>query len=114
MEMRCVRLFTHEGMTHDGQRIHDWLFRLAQSLGIPGGSVFRASAGYGRHGLHEDVFFELAGDLPETVEFVARTDQVTELLRRVGGAGLRLRYVIHDVDTGLTCDPGGAGDQGKD
>lgn len=100
--MLCVRFFVREGMRHGGKPIHDWMFDLAQSLGIAGGSAFRASAGYGRHGLHEDTFFELAGTLPETIEFFGEDDKIHALIRHVGEAGLSLVYVSHPVTVGKT------------
>lgn len=102
MTTLCIRFFVQEGMRHEGEAIHEWLFRHGRELGIPGGTAFRASAGYGRHGLHEDTFFELAGRLPETVEFFADEGLVQALLARVGQAGLKLVYVLHPVTTGVT------------
>lgn len=102
MAMLCVRFFAREGTRHDGKLLHDWLFDQAKALGIQGGSAFRASAGYGRHGLHEDVFFELAGTLPETIEFFCDADKIRALIARVGEAGLKLVYVTHPVDVGTT------------
>ncbi len=86
----------------DGRPIHEWLFEQAQALSIPGGTAFRASAGYGRHGLHEDSFFELAGSLPEVVEFFADEVKIGGLIERVGGAGLNLVYMTYVVSTGVT------------
>lgn len=102
MQTLHIRFFVQEGMRHDHRAIHDWLFETARELGIPGGTAFRAAAGYGRHGPHEDHFFELAGKLPETVEFFAATDKIAALIERVGGAGLRLVYVTHPVHSGVT------------
>ncbi len=98
----CVQFFVREGARHDGRPMHDWLFDLARAEGIAGGSVFRASAGYGRHGLVEDSFFELAGRLPETVEFFAEADRIEALLARVAESGLRLVYVTYPVRCGVT------------
>jgi hypothetical protein len=102
MTMLCVQFFVQEGMRHAGHPIHEWLFGEAKALGIPGGTTFRASAGYGRHGLHEDSFFELAGKLPENVSFFADEVRVRALLARVGEAGLRLVYVTYPVSAGVT------------
>ncbi len=102
MDKLCIRLFVQEGMKHAHQPIHEWLFDQARALGIPGGTAFRAAAGYGRHGVHEDSFFELAGKLPETVEFVADAARIQALVERVGEAGLKLVYVTHTVDMGVT------------
>lgn len=102
MQNVCVRFFVQEGMRHAHQPIHEWLFGEAKALGIAGGTAFRASAGFGRHGLHEDHFFELAGRLPETLEFFADAERIEALIRRVGAAGLRLVYVTHPVNAGVT------------
>ena len=102
MEQLLLRIYVREGMRHDGKRIHDWLFEQAQASGITGGTVFRASAGDGRHGLHEDSFFELAGALPETIEFLAAPERIEALLTRVGAAGLRLVYTTMAVRTSVT------------
>lgn len=102
MQTLCVRFFVLEGMKHEHQPIHEWLFEQARELGIAGGTVFRAAAGYGRHGLHEDSFFELAGRLPETVEFFAESAHIDALVARVGVAGLKLVYVTHPVTAGMT------------
>ncbi len=102
MSLLCVRFYTQEGMQHNGRPMHEWLFDTAKSLGIPGGTAFRASAGYGRHGLHEDSFFELAGSLPEAVEFLATEESAQDLLDQVGAAGLRLVYMSYPVNSGVT------------
>ncbi|MCU0842967.1 MAG: DUF190 domain-containing protein [Thiobacillaceae bacterium] len=99
---QCVQFFVREGARQGGRPIHDWLFDLAKAEGIPGGSVFRASAGYGRHGLVEDSFFELAGKLPETVEFFGEQEKIDRLLRHVAQAGLKLIYVTYPVNCGVT------------
>ena len=100
----CIRFFVQEGMRHAHRPIHEWLFDEARALGIAGGTAYRASAGYGRHGLHEDHFFELAGRLPETLEFFADADRIAALIQRIGDAGLHLLYVSHPVETGFTGD----------
>jgi PII-like signaling protein len=102
MTAMCLRFFVQEGMRHDGEPIHEWLFQAAHGVGIGGGTTFRASAGYGRHGLVEDTFFEQAGQLPETVEFHADEGPARALVARVGQAGLKLVYVMHPVTTGVT------------
>jgi PII-like signaling protein len=102
MTTLCLRFFVQEGMRHEGEPIHEWLFRHAREVGIHGGTSFRASAGFGRHGLMEDHFFELAGKLPETVEFFADEGLIRALLARVGQAGLKLVYVLHPVTSGIT------------
>ena len=66
-----LRLYTYETRKHDGISLYEWLLENARKQGIRGGSAFRAMAGFGRHGtLHEQHFFELAGDVPVMVEFL--------------------------------------------
>ena len=65
-----LRIFVLEGQRHHGELLYDWLLRRAREMGITGGAAFREIAGYGRHDrLHEQSFFELAGDLPVEVAF---------------------------------------------
>ena len=70
-------------------------------LGVPGGSAFRAISVFGRHGrMHEESFFELAGELPVQVEFVldaALADKLLDVLRTYH---LKLFYVRHAVEAG--------------
>ncbi len=102
MQGLCVRFFVQEGMRVQGRLIHEWLFEQARGLGLGGGTAFRAHAGYGRHGLHEDSFFELAGRLPESVEFFGEPGQIQDLIARVGEAGLELAYILSPVEFGVT------------
>jgi PII-like signaling protein len=102
MTTLCVQFFVQEGMRHAGHPIHEWLFAEAKALGIAGGSAFRACAGFGRHGLHEDSFFELAGKLPENISFFADEARIQALVERVGAAGLKLVYVTYPVRVGVT------------
>jgi uncharacterized protein len=102
MQGVCLKLFVTEGVRHHGELLYEWLLEQAKKLGIPGGSVFRATAGYGRHGkLHEETFFELAGDLPVELEFVLSADQAEALLRLIKDEGLKLFYVIIPVEYGI-------------
>lgn len=102
MATMCLRLYMQEGMRHGGTPIHDWLFKTAREAGIAGGIAFRASAGFGRHGLLEDTFFELAGDLPQVVEFIAGAEQIQGVLARIEDAGLELVYITYEVNPGVT------------
>lgn len=81
-----LRFYTYENRKHGGALLYDWLLARARELGVHGGSAFRAIAGFGRHGrLHEQHFFELAGDVPVLVEFILGDDQadaLIDLLRR--------------------------------
>lgn len=103
MNSVMLRLFTEEDHKHQGRLVYEWLLETGRELGIPGGSAFRAIAGFGHHGrIHEDTFFELAGKLPVEVMFAASADQVDALLAKVSEEGLRLFYIRSAVETGTT------------
>ena len=77
-----LRLYTCENRRHGGLPTYEWLLEQARKQGIPGGSAFRAIAGFGRHGrLHEQAFFELAGEQPVLVEFIAGDEQAERFLQ---------------------------------
>lgn len=98
-----LRFFVHEGERHGHELLFEWLLNAAKHAGISGGSAFRANAGYGRHGiLHEEKFFELAGNLPVQVVFLARRDQAERLLAQVAAEGLKLVYSISETEIGVT------------
>jgi len=98
----CLKIYVTELRHHDGKLLYEWILEQAKALGIPGGSVFRAIAGYGRHGrVHEETFFELSGDLPVELEFVAAGGQIGQLLELLGREQLALFYVKFAVETGV-------------
>jgi PII-like signaling protein len=86
MEGSYLRLYVHEGARHRQALLWEWLLQQANHMGIRGGSVFRAMAGFGRHHvIHENHFFELAGSLTVEVEFIVtdeEAERLLELLRR--------------------------------
>jgi PII-like signaling protein len=93
MDGSFLRFYVHEGDRHRGKRVWEWLLEQANTLGIRGGSAFRAMAGFGRHHLlHEARFFELAGSLAVEVEFIVTDEEADKLLERVRAAGIRLFY----------------------
>lgn len=88
-----LRFYTHAHTKHDGMLLSQWLLELAKKHKLGGGSVFRAIAGFGRHGvLHQEAFFELADDLPVKVEFLLRDNEADTLLDLVREAGVELVY----------------------
>ncbi len=85
--------YCHARDKYDGMLLTEWLLSQARQHGIGGGSVFRAIAGYGRHGIvHEEQFFELADNLTVKVEFLLLETQVEPLLQRVRDADVELVY----------------------
>jgi PII-like signaling protein len=94
-----LTFYCHSRAKHDGTLLSEWLLQQARAHGIGGGSVFRAIAGYGRHGvLHEEQFFELADDLPVKIEFLLREEQAELLLQLVRQAGVDATYARSPAD----------------
>ena len=98
-----IKLYLAQTAKHDGKLLYEWLLEEAKKLGIPGGSAFRAVAGYGRHGrIHEEHFFELAGDQPVMLEFFAEAAAIDRLLAKLGEEGISLFYVRLPGAAGIT------------
>ena len=88
-----LRFYTYESRKHGGALLYEWLLQFARGHGVQGGTAFRAIAGYGRHGrLHEQHFFELAGDVPVLVEFICSNEQADALLGALSEAKVDLFY----------------------
>jgi PII-like signaling protein len=88
-----LRFYTYENRKHGGELVYEWLLEQAKRLGIHGGSAFRAIAGFGSHGrLHEQHFFELAGDVPVLVEFIVSEAEGDSLIALVRRANMHLFY----------------------
>jgi len=49
MQGSFLRFYVHEGQRYQRRLMWQWLLEQANSLGIRGGSAFRAMAGFGRH-----------------------------------------------------------------
>lgn len=101
----CVYLkfFVLEAQRIHERLVYDWLLDEAKALGLHGGSAFRAIAGYGRHGVrHETHFFELAGQLPLEVVFVASREDAQRMIDRVSAEGLSLFYYLLPATCGTT------------
>ncbi len=89
-----LKFFMTELQKHHGELLYEWLLEQAKKMGIPGGSAFRAIAGYGRHRkIHEEAFFELAGDVPIELSFYLSETQAAQLLQLVKAEKLNLFYV---------------------
>ncbi|MDR3393311.1 MAG: DUF190 domain-containing protein [Sulfuriferula sp.] len=98
----CLRIYGREGQHHQGHLLSDWLLSSARQLGVAGGTVLRASAGFGRHGLHEDTFFELGGELPVIVELILTEAQAETVLALCAEQKLHLFYTQYPVTAGVT------------
>jgi diadenosine tetraphosphate (Ap4A) HIT family hydrolase/PII-like signaling protein len=93
MQGSYLRFYVVEGQRLHGTLLWEWLLRTANKMGIRGGSAFHAMAGFGRHHrLHEDRFFELAGNLIVEVEFIVTADERQKLLDLIAAEKVRLFY----------------------
>jgi uncharacterized protein len=96
-----LRIFVLEGQLHHGEPLYDWLLRRAREMGITGGAAFREIAGYGRHErLHEQSFFELAGDLPVEVAFAMTQSDSEKFLNLLAREMLSLFYIRSPCEFG--------------
>ena len=98
-----LKFFVHENRKLHGLLAYEWLLEQAKKAGIRGGSAMRAIAGYGRQGvLHEDHFFELAGDLTVMVEFVVTEEEALRLIDMVAAEKASVFYLKIPVEFGVT------------
>ncbi|HEY1327316.1 MAG TPA: DUF190 domain-containing protein [Casimicrobiaceae bacterium] len=96
-----LRFYVHENRKHRHILLYEWLLEQAKRIGIHGGSAFRAIAGYGRHGvLHEEHFFELAGDLTVEIDFAVTEADAAALLGLIEREGIGIFYVKIPIEFG--------------
>jgi PII-like signaling protein len=97
-----LKFYVQENRRHHGILAYEWLLEEARKVGIHGGSAFRAIAGYGRHGrLHEEHFFELAGDVSVEVGFALTDDEAKGFLDHLAGEKLKLFYIKVPLEMGV-------------
>jgi PII-like signaling protein len=100
--MNNLTFYVAEKQNHAGALFYEWLLQEARELGVHGGSVFRAIAGFGRHGrLNEETFFELAGELAVKVEFILDDTRADQLLQRVKAQNAEVFYTRHALQAGM-------------
>jgi PII-like signaling protein len=102
MKGTYLKFYVHEHHRHHGILLYEWLLERAKKLGIHGGSAFRAIAGFGRHGiLHEDHFFELAGNLTVEIVFMVSDEEANQLLELIGQEKVHVFYVRMPAEYGV-------------
>ena len=101
MKGTLLRFYVHENRKHHHILLYEWLLEQAKKLGIHGGSAFRAIAGFGRHGvLHEEHFFELAGDLTVAIDFAVTDEEAERLLGLIRNQRIHTFYVRVPIEFG--------------
>jgi PII-like signaling protein len=102
MKGYSLRFYMHENQKHRGVLLYDWLLEKAKGAHVHGGSAFKSISGYGRHGvLHEQHFFELAGDLAVMVEFIVDDGEAAKLLEIVHEDGAPLFWAKFPAEFGI-------------
>ena len=101
-----LTFYCHVRARYNSMLVTEWLLAQAKRHGIGGGSVFGATAGFGRHGvLREEAFFELADDLPAKVEFLLSKDDAERLVTQVRAAGVDVVYALTPADFAVLGTP---------
>jgi uncharacterized protein len=102
MNGTLLRFYVHENRKHDHILLYEWLLEQANKLGIHGGSAFRAIAGFGRHGvLHEEHFFELAGDMTVEIDFAVTDAEADRVLALIRQENVRVFYARIPIEYGV-------------
>ena len=100
-----VQFYFPEGARHHHHLLHEWLLQAARDCGIKGGSVFRAIAGFGRHGhMHYGHFFEEAGKLPVEVRLVTTPELAERLIATLRAERVQVFFVRSEVEFDWTPD----------
>jgi PII-like signaling protein len=100
-----LQFYFPEGARHHHHLLHEWLLQAARDCGIKGGSVFRAIAGFGRHGkMHYGHFFEEAGKLPVEVRLVTTPELAEGLIATLHAERVQVFFVRSDVEFGWIPD----------
>jgi PII-like signaling protein len=103
MNGSLLRFYVHESDKHRHRPVWQWLLEQANTLGVRGGSAFRATAGFGRHHqLHQQNFFELAGTQTVEIEFIVTEDEARQLLALLQQEELQLFYARIAASFGTT------------
>ena len=102
MQSVYIKFYMAEKQRHNGILLYEWILEEAKKLGAPGGFAFRAIAAFGRHGrMHEETFFELAGEMPVQVEFVLDAALADRFIEGLRSHQLNLFFVRYTVDAGI-------------
>ncbi|TAM39996.1 MAG: DUF190 domain-containing protein [Burkholderiaceae bacterium] len=97
-----LKFYVQENQRHQGVLAYEWLLEDAKKAGIRGGSAFRAIASFGRHGkMHEQHFFELAGDLFVEVGFALKEEEAEKFLAHLASEEFKMFYIKIPIEMGI-------------
>ena len=97
-----LKFYVQENQRHQGVLAYEWLLEDAKKSGIRGGSAFRAIAGFGRRGkMHEQHFFELAGDLFVEVGFALKEEEAEKFLAHLANEEFKMFYIKIPIEMGI-------------
>jgi uncharacterized protein len=100
-----LKFYVAENRRYRHHLVYEWLLHEAQQFGFQGGSAYRTLAGFGRHGrLHDEHFFELAGDVPVEVGFVVSATEADQFIAHLASHDLNLFYLRIPVTAGFTME----------
>lgn len=101
MQQVLLRFYTLGGRKLRGMPIHDWLLERAESIGIAGGTTFRAHAGYGHDKAAQgESTIEIGAGHPFEVEFATDKEHADRLIELVREESTRIFYVCVPVEFG--------------
>jgi len=102
MKGAFLKFYVNQHRKHHSLLLYEWLLEQAKKMGIHGGTALRTIAGFGRHGvIHEEHFFELAGDVPIEVEFIVSDEEAERLLELIKREKIQAFYMKMPVEYGL-------------
>lgn len=102
-----LTLIVHEHRQHESEPAYQWLLKLAERLGLQGGTATRTLAGFGRYGvIYAEDALEVEGDVPIEVRFICSADDADRVLAEIGHTDLTLFYSMSPARFGLV---GGTG-----
>lgn len=78
-----IRIYVGENDKYEGIPVYERLLAAAQSLGMPGGTVTRAIAGFGVRGVRTNKILRIAENMPLVVEMVANSEHVRPFLESI-------------------------------
>ncbi len=97
-----IELFFPEDTKHKHVLVEKWLFDAARWAGISGGAIYRAHAGFGRHGeLRDDGIFDMDRTHPMMATFITTPGVAQKFLDYLAKEELELFYTRSEVEYGV-------------